>query len=131
MKPHTIPFASLLTLQKGIREKITSEEKVNHWLDHSKANYGNGFVRRVKNTLQNVKLYELLEPNSVNILLQLPQYIVFTLGEVLFFPAGLEFAYTQAPISMKTAVTAVWYFTIATGKILLVIVAPNGLSSLF
>lgn len=42
--------------------------------------------------------------NDVNIFLLLPQYIVITAGEVMNSVTGLEFAYTQAPKSMKSVV---------------------------
>jgi len=36
---------------------------------------------------------------------------------------GLEFAYSQAPASMKSVVMAVWYLTIALGNALVAVVA--------
>ena len=42
--------------------------------------------------------------NDVSIFLLLPQYIVITAGEVMNSVTGLEFAYTQAPKSMKSVV---------------------------
>ncbi|XP_067640955.1 peptide transporter family 1-like isoform X2 [Eurosta solidaginis] len=54
-------------------------------------------------------------PNSVSILWQIPQYVVMTLGEVLFSVTGFEFSYSQAPDSMKSALQAFWLLTIAFG----------------
>ena len=45
--------------------------------------------------------FTLTPENSVHILWLLPQYIVLTVGEILFSVTGLEFSYTQAPASMK------------------------------
>ena len=44
----------------------------------------------------------LVEPNTIHIFWLLPQYFVVTVGEILFSIASLEFAYTQAPKSMKS-----------------------------
>ncbi|KAH9298407.1 hypothetical protein KI387_002316, partial [Taxus chinensis] len=44
-----------------------------------------------------------------------PQYIILTAAEVLFSVTGVEFAYSQAPVSMKSVVQAVWLLTTAAG----------------
>jgi solute carrier family 15 oligopeptide transporter 1 len=41
----------VMCIAKGIKEKITSRTKVNHWLDHSKEKFGGVFVKDVKITL--------------------------------------------------------------------------------
>lgn len=38
---------------------------------------------------------EYIEPNSVHIALQIPQYFFITAGEVMFSVTGLEFSYSQ------------------------------------
>ncbi|XP_063972984.1 peptide transporter family 1-like isoform X2 [Diachasmimorpha longicaudata] len=62
-------------------------------------------------------------PNSIHILWLLPQYIVITIGEVLLGVTGLEFAFTQAPASMKSIVQAAWLLTVAVGNLIVVIIA--------
>ncbi|XP_062569743.1 solute carrier family 15 member 1-like [Saccostrea cucullata] len=52
-----------------------------------------------------------------------PQYFVVTVGEVLFSITGLAFAYSQAPITMKSVVQAAWLMTTAVGNLVVVIVA--------
>ena len=42
-----------------------------------------------------VELLTDVQPASVHILLQIPQYAVLTAGEVMFSITGLEFAYSQ------------------------------------
>lgn len=45
---------------------------------------------------------QVVRPNSINMLWQLPQFFVITLGEVLFSVTGLEFSYSQAAPTMKS-----------------------------
>ncbi|XP_015515414.2 peptide transporter family 1 isoform X1 [Neodiprion lecontei] len=65
----------------------------------------------------------ITEPNSMHMLWLLPQYIVITVGEVMFSITGLEFAFTQAPVSMKALLQACWLLTVAFGNLIVVIVA--------
>lgn len=44
----------------------------------------------------------VVRPNSINMLWQLPQFFVITVGEVLFSVTGLEFSYSQAAPTMKS-----------------------------
>ena len=39
--------------------------------------------------------YEDAKPNEVPLLYQIPQYVVITMGEILFSISGLHFAYSQ------------------------------------
>ena len=50
---------------------------------------------------------------------QMLAYVILTLGEAMVSITGLEFSYTQAPNSMKSAVMAMWLFAVATGNILI------------
>ena len=61
--------------------------------------------------------------NTVSIFLQIPQYVLITLGEVLFSVSGLEFAYQQAPLSMKSFLSACWQLTTAFGNLIIIIIA--------
>lgn len=71
------------------------------------------------------------EPNSLHILWLLPQYIIITMGEVMFSVTGLEFAFTQAPISMKSLLQATWLLTTAVGNLIVVIITAAGSSTFF
>lgn len=63
--------------------------------------------------------------DSVSILWQIPQNVIVTAGEILFSITGLEFAYSQAPASMKSIVMSIWLFTVAGGKTMLLLVHIN------
>lgn len=54
------------------------------------------------------KVHVISEPNSMNMLWLFPQYIVMTLGEVMFSITGLQFSFTQAPESMKSVLQGCW-----------------------
>ncbi|CAL7933595.1 unnamed protein product [Xylocopa violacea] len=79
-----------------------------------------GFVNEDQ---QNASVVTVTEPNSVHILWMIPQYVIITMGEVMFSVTGLEFAFTQAPISMKSLLQATWLLTVAFGNLIVVIVA--------
>jgi POT family proton-dependent oligopeptide transporter len=49
---------------------------------------------------------------------QIVPYLFLTVGEVLVSVTGLEFAYTQAPRSMKSTIMSFWFLTIAAGNLL-------------
>lgn len=62
---------------------------------------------------------------SVNILWQLPQYFIITVGEVMFSPVGLAFSYEQAPESMKSTVQGFWQLNNGLGNLITLIVVAN------
>lgn len=55
---------------------------------------------------------------KVWVLWQVPQYVVMTCGEVLFSVTGLEFAFREAPASMKSVVQSCFLLTTAMGNLL-------------
>jgi POT family proton-dependent oligopeptide transporter len=48
---------------------------------------------------------------------QILAFIVLSAGEVLVSITGLEYAYTQAPKSMKGTMSAIWLLTVALGNL--------------
>jgi solute carrier family 15 oligopeptide transporter 1 len=69
------------------------------------------------------RLLTVTEPNSMHMLWLIPQYFVMTMGEVMFSITGLEFSFTQAPVSMKAVLQAGWLLTTAFGNLIVVIIA--------
>ncbi len=61
--------------------------------------------------------------NIVTIGWQLVAYLVITASEVMVSITGLEFAYTQAPKSMKSTIMSFWLLTVAFGNMLVGIIA--------
>jgi hypothetical protein len=60
--------------------------------------------------------------NTISILWQIPQYFVISVAEVLFSITGYEFAYSQAPLSMKAVVFALYLLTDAVGNVIILII---------
>jgi POT family proton-dependent oligopeptide transporter len=60
--------------------------------------------------------------DSVSIAWQILPYALLTLGEVLVSATGLEFAYSQAPASMKGVIMALWYLAVTVGNLWVLIV---------
>ena len=53
---------------------------------------------------------------------QILPYAILTMGEVLVSATGLEFAYSQAPPSMKGTIMSLWYLAITVGSLWVLIV---------
>lgn len=68
------------------------------------------------------EIIEIAAPNSMHMLWLLPQYIIMTLGEVMFSITGLAFSYAQAPLSMKSVLQACWLLAVAFGNVIDIIV---------
>ncbi len=56
--------------------------------------------------------------SSPNVGWQVLAYVIITAAEVLVYQTGLEYAYSQAPPSMKSTIMAFWLLTIAAGNFL-------------
>ncbi|GLH14543.1 Peptide transporter family 1 [Gryllus bimaculatus] len=72
---------------------------------------------------QNLVVHTITSENKVHMLWLIPQYVVMTMGEVMFSITGLEFSYSQAPLSMKSVMQAGWLLTVAFGNLIVVIIA--------
>ncbi|KAL3275455.1 hypothetical protein HHI36_020215 [Cryptolaemus montrouzieri] len=70
----------------------------------------------------NHKLITVTQPNSISMLWLLPQYIIITAAEILFSITGLEFSYSQAPVTMKSVLTASFLMTDSIGNLIVVVI---------
>lgn len=55
--------------------------------------------------------------STVSVAWQVLPYALLTFGEVLVSATGLEFAYSQAPASMKGVIMAFWYLAVTVGNL--------------
>jgi POT family proton-dependent oligopeptide transporter len=55
--------------------------------------------------------------NAISIAWQILPYALLTLGEVLVSATGLEFAYSQAPPSMKGSIMSFWMLAVTFGNL--------------
>ena len=60
--------------------------------------------------------------HAISILWQLLPYALLTLAEVLVSATGLEFAYSQAPLSMKGVIMSFWNLTTTVGNLWVLLV---------
>ena len=56
---------------------------------------------------------------------QILAYVILSAAEVLVSITGLEYAYTQAPRSMKSTMTAIWLLTVAAGNLFVALINGN------
>lgn len=56
-----------------------------------------------------------IQPNNVHFAIQIPAYIFIGVSEIFASVTGLEYAYTKAPVSMKSFVQAMFLLTNAFG----------------
>ncbi|KAH8264743.1 hypothetical protein KR044_008812, partial [Drosophila immigrans] len=63
------------------------------------------------------------DATTLSILWQLPQIVVMTAAEIMFSVTGLEFSFTQAPVSMKAVLQACWLLSVAIGNMVVVVIA--------
>lgn len=67
--------------------------------------------------------YVLDSGTQLNIMWQFFPYLTITLAEVFISITGLEFAYTQAPKSMKSVIMSFWMLTTFLGNFIVALVA--------
>lgn len=56
--------------------------------------------------------------DKINVMWQFFPYLVITMAEVMISITGLEFAYTQAPRSMKSSIMSIWLLTVFFGNLI-------------
>jgi POT family proton-dependent oligopeptide transporter len=67
--------------------------------------------------------------DSVWVLWQIPQYVFITFAEVLVIITGLEFAYSQAPVHLRSVVSSMTYISSALGQALVAVVEKVSVGS--
>ncbi|XP_026809644.1 peptide transporter family 1-like [Rhopalosiphum maidis] len=72
------------------------------------------------------KLITLEKGKYIHILWQAPQIILITIAEVMFVVTLLEFSFTQAPLSMKSFLSAANLCTTAFGNLLIIFISKMG-----
>ncbi|XP_076089356.1 solute carrier family 15 member 1-like isoform X2 [Mytilus galloprovincialis] len=82
-----------------------------------------------ENSKTNLMLFTSVEQNSLSMLVMVPQYIVITVGEILFSITGLSFGYSQAPKSMKSFIQAAFLMNTAFGNLIVAIISEIRLFS--
>ena len=63
-------------------------------------------------------IVESSPPSSVTVFMQIPQYLVMTVAEILVSVAGLEFAYEDAPTTMKSNIMSMFLLATAVGDVM-------------
>jgi dipeptide/tripeptide permease len=61
--------------------------------------------------------------NYISMLWQLPQFFMLAMAEIFTYLAHINFAYKEAPVSMKPVIVAFLYLTIATGDFIVAIIS--------
>lgn len=64
-------------------------------------------------------------PNHVHVAIQAPAYVLVGLSEIFANISGLEYAYTKAPVSMKSFITSLYLFMTALGSALGIALSPT------
>ncbi|XP_071148512.1 solute carrier family 15 member 1-like isoform X3 [Mytilus edulis] len=82
-----------------------------------------------ENSKTNLMLFTSVEQNSLSMFVMVPQYIVITVGEILFSITGLSFGYSQAPKSMKSFIQAAFLMNTAFGNLIVAIISEIRLFS--
>ncbi|KAM9991671.1 hypothetical protein ACTFIZ_005063 [Dictyostelium cf. discoideum] len=63
--------------------------------------------------------------SNLSVWLLFPQYLIITIAEILISIPGLEFAYANAPSSMKSIIMSGWLLAISIGNIFVVFVVDG------
>ncbi|CAD6200074.1 unnamed protein product [Caenorhabditis auriculariae] len=64
--------------------------------------------------------HTVVQRNHVNILWQIPQYVIITAAEILVSITGIEFAYSEASPELKSVVQAIWLLTVGGGDLIVI-----------
>jgi len=99
-----------------------SSWEFNHTMEYQVGASYNIFLTTSPAGEDDISVFEVTTPNSVHIFWLLPQYFVVTVGEILFSITSMEFAYSQAPKSMKSVIQALYLMTTAVGNLITMVI---------
>lgn len=128
---HIVPnnMSTYLAVKQGVRTFTITNEMGNSCKYTQSLRFGSSYTLLVPPSItfgdqcEQIKQVLDMEPNSLSMAWQIPQYFLMTVGEVVFSVTGLEFSYSQAPSNMKSVLQAGWLFTVAVGNIIVLIIA--------
>lgn len=81
------------------------------------------FVTAFSFILVGVFQYILDSGNQISVLWQFLPFLIITMAEVMISITGLQFAYTQAPRSMKSTIMSMWLLTVFFGNMITAYIA--------
>ncbi|MBT4791814.1 MAG: MFS transporter, partial [Halobacteriovoraceae bacterium] len=81
------------------------------------------FVAAVSFIFVAIFQYVLDTGNQISVLWQFIPFLVITMAEVMISITGLQFAYTQAPRSMKSTIMSMWLLTVFFGNMITAYIA--------
>jgi solute carrier family 15 oligopeptide transporter 1 len=70
-----------------------------------------------------IVLHQITKANDVHMLLLIPQFLIMTMGEIMFSITIMDFSYAEGPPSMKAVMQSAWLMTVAFGNLIVVIIA--------
>ena len=84
-------------------------------------------VGEENNEVNKLVITQDINTNDISMLWIIPQFFVITMAEVMISITGLEFAYTQAPVTLKSVLASFWLLTVSVGNFVVIIVAEGRL----
>lgn len=107
--------------EEGVRGNLT---ELTEWtLKHNKTVVKDG----VKSVMAIFEVEDTPKDQQLHILWTLPQIFMITCGEIMASITGLEFAYAQAPKSMKSVCSSAFLLTNSVGNLIVMILSDINL----
>jgi hypothetical protein len=66
-----------------------------------------------------------VRPTKLHVSLQFFQIFLMSIGEILFIVSSMNYAYSQAPASMKSLMQSAFILTVANGNLIVIIIAGS------